>query len=70
MGLMGVLTMPIYMGGLGFRDTQLFNLAMLSKQARKLLQDPDSLSTRILQVVYYSAGNVLEAKVGSHPFQI
>lgn len=47
------LTMPKYMGGLGFRDMELFNLAILVKQSWSLLKDSDSLSAKILKVVYF-----------------
>jgi hypothetical protein len=35
-------------GGLGFRDLILFNKALLSKQCWRVIQSPDSLSSRIL----------------------
>lgn len=65
-----VLTMPKYMGGLGFRDTYLFNLAMVAKQAWHLTQDTESLSARLLKAVYYPTSDVLEAELGNHPSQI
>lgn len=65
-----VLTMPKYMGGLGFRDTQLFNLAMLAKQAWRIIQDPQSLSARILKSVYFPTGEMLDAELGTHPSQV
>lgn len=64
------LTMPKYLGGLGFRDTQVFNLAMLAKQSWRLLQDPESLSARILKAVYYPQSDLLETELGSHPSQV
>ena len=58
------------MGGLGFKDFELFDLAMLAKQAWRLLQTPDSLSARLLKSVYYPNSNILEANLGGHPSQV
>lgn len=58
------------LGGLGFCDIEIFHLILLSRQAWRMLQDPNSLSTRILEVAYFPASSLLEAKLGSHPSQI
>ncbi|KAJ0078579.1 hypothetical protein Patl1_23480 [Pistacia atlantica] len=50
-------------GGLGFKDLELFNLAMLAKQGWRLLHYPNSLALRVLSAKYYPEGNFLEAKV-------
>jgi hypothetical protein len=65
-----VLTMPKYLGGLGFKDMELFNLALLAKQAWRLLQSPDTLSARILRAVYFPNGDFMTAELGSRPSQI
>ncbi|KAJ0017107.1 hypothetical protein Pint_10781 [Pistacia integerrima] len=49
-------------GGLGFRDLELFNLAMLAKQGWRLLHYPNSFAARVLSVKYYPEGYFLEAK--------
>jgi hypothetical protein len=41
-------------GGLGFRDLDMFNKALLAKQGWRLLQNPDSLTAKIFQAKYYS----------------
>jgi len=40
-------------GGLGFRDLHLFNMAMLSRQAWRLLTNPDMLCAQVLKAKYY-----------------
>jgi hypothetical protein len=50
------------MGGLGFRDIHAFNVAMLSRQVWRLVQNPDSLCARVLRAKYYPDGSILDAK--------
>ena len=52
-------------GGMGFRDFHSFNLAMLAKQVRRLLYDPDSLCERVLRAKYYPDGRLLQAQLKS-----
>ncbi|VAI44478.1 unnamed protein product [Triticum turgidum subsp. durum] len=65
-----VMTRPKYLGGLGFRNLELFNLALLARQSWRVLQDPSSLSSRILKASYYPDRSLLNAEIGSRPFQI
>ena len=58
------------MGGLGFRDLELFNLALLSRQVWRLLQESDMLSARVLKARYYPHVDILDAALGAHPSQV
>jgi hypothetical protein len=54
-------------GGMGFRDFNSFNKALLAKQVWRLWQTPDSFLARIMKGKYYSGGNILDASLGAKP---
>lgn len=55
------LTMSKENGGLGFRDLHLFNIAMLARQAWRLLTNPGTLCARVLKAKYYPHTDVLHS---------
>ena len=63
----GKLCLPKNRGVMGFRDTHSFNLAMLTKQCWRLIENYDSLYARVLISRYYPSGDILncELKKGS-----
>jgi hypothetical protein len=50
-------------GGMGFRDLELFNLALLRKHGWRLMTDPESLCGRILKTKYFPDSDVMQASV-------
>ncbi|CAL1361463.1 unnamed protein product [Linum trigynum] len=56
-----------FVGGLGFRDFNLFNVALLAKQAWRILDNPTSTLARIYQARYHPHRSFLEATAGPHP---
>ncbi|XP_062099802.1 uncharacterized protein LOC133805647 [Humulus lupulus] len=58
---------PKALGGLGFRDFRQFNIALLGKQAWRLVKFPHSLVSRVYQTRYYPHSTFFSAKLGGSP---
>ncbi|XP_019170430.1 PREDICTED: uncharacterized protein LOC109165997 [Ipomoea nil] len=58
---------PKAKGGLGFRTLREMNLALLGKQAWRLLTRPDSLVARVYKSRYYPNCHLMNAEVGHNP---
>jgi len=53
--------------GMGFRDLEVFNLALLAKQCWRLFQTPSSLVARIMAYKYHPNGSFMQASLGGRP---
>jgi hypothetical protein len=56
------IAIPKSVGGMGFRDFQLFNQAMLAKQGWRLMTKPEPLCARILKGKYFHNVDFMSAK--------
>lgn len=54
-------------GGLGFKKLSEFNIAMLAKQAWRLINNVNPLVTQIMKARYYPNADFLQASLGVNP---
>ncbi|GAA0151857.1 hypothetical protein LIER_10484 [Lithospermum erythrorhizon] len=54
-------------GGLGFRDNHVFNIALLSKQAWRIVSNPSSELAQMFRAKYYPHSNFWNAFLGQSP---
>lgn len=54
------------LGGLGIRDLKDFNLALVAKQSWRILQNPNSLLSRVYKSKYFQKTGLLQAKIKSN----
>ena len=53
--------------GMGFRNLKAFNLALLAKQAWRILSNPSTLVARILKAKYFPFSDIFHAELGNSP---
>lgn len=58
---------PKTCGGLGFKDLEAYNLALLGKQLWRMIKNPTSLMARIFKSRYFKNSDPLNATLGSRP---
>ena len=57
-------------GGLGFRDMEAFNNALLAKRFWRLLQNKSPLLLNLLRAKYFPHGDILHASLGQAEFHL
>lgn len=66
-GAWNKLTDPKSMGGLGFKDFESFNIALLAKQFWRMVNCPNALWAKVLKGLYFPSKSWMEAVRGPKP---
>ncbi|GAU35928.1 hypothetical protein TSUD_69610 [Trifolium subterraneum] len=61
------LACPKAHGGLGFRNFEAFNKAMVAKQVWHIVQNPNSLVAKLIKARYFPHSSLFEAPLGYNP---
>ncbi|GAU48756.1 hypothetical protein TSUD_185510 [Trifolium subterraneum] len=61
------LACPKAYGGLGFRNFEAFNKAMVAKQVWNIVQNPNSLVAKLIKARYFPRSSLFEAPLGYNP---
>ncbi|GAU47759.1 hypothetical protein TSUD_387180 [Trifolium subterraneum] len=61
------LACPKAHGGLGFRNFEAFNKAMVAKQVWNIVQNPNSLVAKLIKARYFPHSSLFEAPLGYNP---
>lgn len=56
-----------WQGGMGFREFRTFNLALLTKQGWRIINNPNAYWVRMLKAIYFPRSNFMDAPKGSRP---
>lgn len=59
--------MPKSVGGMGFKNINAFNYAMLSKQYWSLMMNPDNLFSRLYKSRYFPNYDFLDSAIRHNP---
>lgn len=59
-----------FVGGLGFRDLESFNIALIAKQGYRLIPRLEALSSKILKLKYFPHSSFFDVKIGTNPSYI
>ncbi|KAM1120649.1 hypothetical protein EV1_002321 [Malus domestica] len=54
-------------GGMGFRELEMFNMALLAKHVWRMVDNPDALWVRVLKARYFPRCDIFTATRGSRP---
>ncbi|GAU18320.1 hypothetical protein TSUD_202090 [Trifolium subterraneum] len=62
-----IVACPKAYGGLGFRNFEVFNKAMVAKQVWHIVQNPNSLVAKLIKARYFPRSSLFEALLGYNP---